>query len=45
MIIGNVEYLIDSMEIINLLRADLAMHNIPFLQKEPRESGNNIQIQ
>lgn len=45
MIVGNVEYLIDSMEIINLLRADLAMHNIPFLQKEPRESGNNIQIQ
>ena len=45
MIIGNVEYLIDSMEIINLLRADLAMHNIQFLQKEPRESGNNIQIQ
>ena len=45
MIIGNVEYLIDSMEIINLLRADLAMNDIKLLEKEPRESGDNIQIQ
>ena len=45
MIIDNTEYLIDAIEIINLLRADLSMQNIQLLEREPRESGNNIQIQ
>lgn len=45
MIIDNTEYLIDSIEIINTLREDLLLHNINLLTKEPRESGDNIQIQ
>ena len=45
MIINNIEYLMDSIDIINLLRADLAMHNIHLMEKEPRESGDNIQVQ
>ncbi len=45
MIIDNTEYLIDAIEIINLLRSDLSMQNIQLLEREPRESGNNIQIQ
>ena len=39
------EILNDSMDIINTLRLDLASRNIQLLQKEPRESGRNIQIQ
>lgn len=45
MIIDNTEYLLDAIDIINLLRADLAEHNIQLLQAEPRESGDNIQVQ
>lgn len=45
MIVDNIEYYIDAIDIINLLRSDLAAHNIQLLEKEPRESGENIQIQ
>ncbi len=45
MVIDNTEYLVDASEIIWRLQADLALHNIPFLSKEARESGNNLQIQ
>ena len=42
---AGVEILNDSIDIINTLRFDLASNNIQLLQKEPRESGKNIQIQ
>lgn len=45
MIIDNTEYLIDSIDIVNLLRLDLASHDIDYMRLEPRESGDNIQIQ
>lgn len=40
-----IEILEDSIEIVNKLRFDLANEGIEFMQMEPRESGNNIQIQ
>lgn len=45
MIIDDTEYLIDAIDIVNRLRFDLALHNIWYFEKDPRESGNNIQIQ
>lgn len=42
---AGVEILNDSIDIINTLRFDLSSNNIQLLQKEPRESGKNIQIQ
>lgn len=45
MIIDDTEYLMDAVDIINLLRKDFVLNNIDYMQIEPRESGNNIQIQ
>lgn len=39
------EILNDSIDVINTLRFDLARKDIQLLEKDPRESGNNIQIQ
>lgn len=41
----HVEILNDSIDVINTLRFDLARKDIQLLEKDPRESGNNIQIQ
>lgn len=41
----HIEILEDSIEIINKLRYDLAENGIELIQMEPRETGNNIQIQ
>lgn len=43
MIIDNTEYLIDSIDIINLLKFDLAQHNIEYL-KDIKDGPKNIQI-
>ena len=41
----HIEILNDSIDVINTLRFDLARKDIQLLEKDPRESGNNIQIQ
>lgn len=43
MIIDNTEYLIDSIDIINLLKVDLVQHNIDYL-KDIKDGPKNIQI-
>jgi DNA primase len=43
MIIDNTEYLMDSIDIINLLKVDLAQHNIDYL-KDVKDGPKNIQI-
>lgn len=45
MIIDNTEYFISAIDVINMLRADLSMQGIKLLERSPRESGDNIQIQ
>lgn len=45
MIINNTEYFISALDVINLLREDLSMQGIKLLERSPRESGDNIQIQ
>ena len=45
MIIDNTEYFISALDVINMLRADLSMQGIKLLERSPRESGDNIQIQ
>lgn len=45
MIIDNTEYFISAVDVLNMLRADLSIQGIKLLERSPRESGNNIQIQ
>lgn len=45
MIIDDTEYLIDAIDIIDKLRMDLAVHDRWYFTLDPRESGNNIQVQ
>lgn len=45
MIIDNTEYIVNPVDLVCLIQADLHEHDIQLLEKEPRESGNNIQIQ
>lgn len=45
MIVDDTEFFMDSIDIINLLRTDLFRLNINLLERDPRESGDNIQIQ
>lgn len=45
MIIDNTEYFINALDVINMLRADLSIQGIKLLERSPRESGDNIQIQ
>ncbi len=45
MIIDRTEFTVSLEDILQELRSQLALNHIELLQREPRESGNNIQIQ
>ena len=45
MIINNVQFNSTLEEVFNELQKQLAINNIPYFQKEPRNSGNHIMVQ